>query len=99
MNVVMLPMWLLSGVFFSSENFPAVMQPFIRALPLTALNEALRGQMIDGTGLASVACRNWPCWPSGAWCRSSWRCGSSAGGRAPARARRAPRPAVESARR
>lgn len=54
MNVVMLPMWLLSGVFFSSENFPDAIQPFIRALPLTALNEALRASMIDGVGLAGV---------------------------------------------
>jgi len=54
MNVVMLPMWLLSGVFFSSENFPAAMQPFIRALPLTALNDALRASMIDGRGLSAM---------------------------------------------
>lgn len=54
MNLVMLPMWLLSGVFFSSERFPDAAQPFIRALPLTALNEALRGVWIDGAGLASV---------------------------------------------
>jgi ABC-type multidrug transport system permease subunit len=53
MNVVMMPMWVLSGVFFSSENFPTAMQPFIRALPLTALNEALRGNMIDGTSLGA----------------------------------------------
>jgi ABC-type multidrug transport system permease subunit len=56
MNVVMLPMWLLSGVFFSSDNFPAPMQPFIRALPLTALNEALRGNMIDGLTTSAL----WP---------------------------------------
>lgn len=56
MNVVMMPMWLLSGVFFSSDNFPAPMQPFIRALPLTALNDALRGNMIDGAAL-------WVLWP------------------------------------
>lgn len=56
MNLVMVPMWVLSGVFFSSENFPAAAQPFIRALPLTALNEALRGVMIDGTGLLGL----WP---------------------------------------
>ncbi len=54
LNVVMLPMWLLSGVFFSSSNFPNVMQPFIRALPLTALNEALRAVMIDGSSLLTL---------------------------------------------
>lgn len=56
MNVAMLPMWVLSGVFFSSDNFPGAMQPFIKALPLTALNEALRGVMIDGASLAAL----WP---------------------------------------
>jgi ABC-type multidrug transport system permease subunit len=54
MNVVMLPMWLLSGVFFASDNFPAAMQPFIQALPLTALNDALRGNMIDGASLGAL---------------------------------------------
>jgi ABC transporter DrrB family efflux protein len=54
MNLVMVPMWIFSGVFFASENFPDVMQPFISLLPLTALNEALRGVMIDGTGLAGL---------------------------------------------
>ncbi|HXO22037.1 MAG TPA: ABC transporter permease [Thermoanaerobaculia bacterium] len=51
-NFVMMPMWLLSGVFFSSERFPAKVQPLIRALPLTALNEALRGVMTEARGLA-----------------------------------------------
>ncbi len=55
MNFVMVPMWVLSGVFFASENFPDVMQPFIDLLPLTALNQALRGVMLEGAGLAAVA--------------------------------------------
>ncbi|HEY1584145.1 MAG TPA: ABC transporter permease, partial [Polyangia bacterium] len=50
-NLVQMPMFLLSGVFFSSSRFPEVLQPVIRALPLTALNDALRGVMIDGAGL------------------------------------------------
>ena len=54
-NFVMMPMWLLSGVFFSTERFPDVVQPLIRALPLTALNEALRGIMNEGQGLAELA--------------------------------------------
>jgi len=53
-NLVLLPMWLLSGVFFSSERFPDAAQPVIRALPLTALNEALRGVMTEGRGLAGI---------------------------------------------
>jgi ABC-type multidrug transport system permease subunit len=51
MNVVMLPMWILSGVFFSATRFPAVIQPFVRALPLTAAIDALRGNMLQGVGL------------------------------------------------
>jgi ABC-2 type transport system permease protein len=54
MNLVMMPMWVLSGVFFASSNFPEPMQPFIRALPLTALNNALRGVMNEGLSLAAV---------------------------------------------
>lgn len=54
MNLVMLPMYVLSGSFFSSANFPDVMQPFIRALPLTAVNDALRAVMLDGSGLAAL---------------------------------------------
>lgn len=51
MNLVMLPMWLLSGSFFSYSRFPEVMHPFIRALPLTALNDALRSVMNEGAPL------------------------------------------------
>lgn len=54
-NFVMMPMWLLSGVFFSNERFPDVVQPLIRALPLSALNEALRGIMNEGQGLVDIA--------------------------------------------
>jgi ABC-2 type transport system permease protein len=56
MNFVMLPMWILSGVFFSSERFPSEIQPLINALPLTALNQALRGVMLEGQSLAAL----WP---------------------------------------
>jgi len=55
MNLTMLPMWVLSGVFFSSENFPGAVQPFIKALPLTAVIDALRGNMLQGAGLAQMA--------------------------------------------
>jgi ABC-type multidrug transport system permease subunit len=54
-NLAMLPMYLFSGVFFSSERFPEGMQGFIQALPLTALNNALRAVMLDGAGLAEIA--------------------------------------------
>jgi ABC-type multidrug transport system permease subunit len=57
MNLVMLPMWLLSGVFFSSRQFPDSAQPFIQALPLTQLNDALREVMLEGASLPTVAWR------------------------------------------
>jgi len=52
-NVVMMPMWIFSGVFFSYERFPAVIQPLIRVLPLTALNDALRSTVLEGSHLAT----------------------------------------------
>ncbi len=54
MNLVMVPMWLGSGVFFSYERFPDVVQPVLRVLPLTALNDALRAVMIDGASITGV---------------------------------------------
>ncbi|HZZ73784.1 MAG TPA: ABC transporter permease [Pirellulales bacterium] len=54
MNLVMLPMWLLSGIFFSTERFPAAAQPFIKALPLTPLIHALRGVMLEGASLVAI---------------------------------------------
>jgi ABC transporter DrrB family efflux protein len=54
MNLVMLPMWILSGTFFSYARFPDAMIPFVKALPLTALNDALRAVMIDGAALAGL---------------------------------------------
>ena len=55
MNLVMMPMWILSGIFFSETRFPAVIQPFVRALPLTAVNDALRGNMLQGLSLSQMA--------------------------------------------
>ncbi len=54
MNLVMVPMWIFSGIFFSTERFPHAMQPFVQALPLTALNNALRAVMLEGAGLAPM---------------------------------------------
>ena len=50
-NLVMMPMWIFSGVFFSYERFPAMIHPLIKALPLTALNDALRASILEGTPL------------------------------------------------
>jgi ABC-2 type transport system permease protein len=55
MNVVMMPMFVLSGVFFSAAHFPDVIQPALSLLPLTALNDGLRAVMVDGASVAGVA--------------------------------------------
>jgi ABC-type multidrug transport system permease subunit len=55
MNFIMLPMWIFSGVFFSSSNFPNAVQPFIKLLPLTAVNDALRANMLEGASFAAVS--------------------------------------------
>lgn len=56
-NLVMLPQYLLSGIFFSSSRFPAAIQPLIQALPLTQLNDALREVMLEGLGFADIGWR------------------------------------------
>jgi ABC-type multidrug transport system permease subunit len=54
MNLVMLPMWIVSGVFFSAQRFPDVLQPVIKALPLTAVINALRANMLQGASAAQI---------------------------------------------
>jgi len=56
-NVVMMPMWMFSGVFFSYDRFPAIIQPLIKVLPLTALNDALRATILGGASLAAQGTR------------------------------------------
>jgi ABC-2 type transport system permease protein len=55
MNLVMLPMWIFSGVFFSASNFPDAAQPFIQALPLTAAADALRATLLEGASFAALS--------------------------------------------
>ena len=55
LNLVMLPMFVLSGVFFPASRYPDAIQPFIQALPLTALNDALRAVYNDALPLAAYA--------------------------------------------
>ena len=55
MNLISIPMWVLSGVFFSASNYPDAVQPFIQALPLTALVDAMRGVILEGASLPSLA--------------------------------------------
>ncbi|MGA2726382.1 MAG: ABC transporter permease [Terracidiphilus sp.] len=55
MNLAMLPMWILSGIFFSATRFPKLIQPIVQALPLTAAIDALRGNMLQGMNLSQLA--------------------------------------------
>jgi ABC-2 type transport system permease protein len=54
MNLIMMPMWLCSGVFFSYERFPESVKPIIRLLPLTLLNDALRAVINDAANLRQI---------------------------------------------
>jgi ABC-2 type transport system permease protein len=54
MNLVTLPMTVLSGVFFSASHFPGWMQPLVKALPLTAVIDSLRAISIDGVSLSTL---------------------------------------------
>ena len=54
MNLMSVPMWVFSGVFFSASNFPDAVQPFIQALPLTALVDAMRAVVLEGVSLPSI---------------------------------------------
>jgi ABC-type multidrug transport system permease subunit len=54
MNVIMMPMWIASGVFFSSQKFPNAVQPLIKVFPLTAVIDALRANMLQGANLAQL---------------------------------------------
>jgi ABC-type multidrug transport system permease subunit len=55
MNLAMMPMWIVSGVFFSAQRFPGSLQPVIKALPLTAVIDALRANMLQGASLAQIS--------------------------------------------
>ena len=54
MNAVMLPMWIGSGIFFSTDRFPEAVQPLLSLLPLTPLIQALRSVMLEGASLLAL---------------------------------------------
>ena len=54
MNLVMLPMWTLCGIFFSYERFPEFVQPIIKLLPLTPIIDSLRAVMMDGKSITTL---------------------------------------------
>jgi ABC-type multidrug transport system permease subunit len=70
-NLLMLPMWLLSGIFFSPDRFPAILQPLVQALPLTQLNYALRAVILEG---ASVVSQSWRLAILAIWASVSFAC-------------------------
>lgn len=53
-NLTIMPMWIVSGVFFSAQRFPDAVQPLIKLLPLTALVDALRAIQLQGAGIGEV---------------------------------------------
>jgi ABC-2 type transport system permease protein len=53
-NVVSMPMSILSGIFFSYHNFPEFVIPFIKALPLTILADSIRSIFIEGSGIVDI---------------------------------------------
>lgn len=64
-NATVLPMVILSGLFFSIDRLPALMQPIVQWLPLTALTQALRSTMTEGAGVVEIA---WPLLVLCGWC-------------------------------
>jgi ABC-type multidrug transport system permease subunit len=54
MNLIMFPMWLFGGIFFSPDVYPDAIQPFIQILPLTQLLNALRAVILEGAGLGAI---------------------------------------------
>jgi len=54
-NFVVFPMMILSGIFFSYQNFPEWTLPVIKNLPLTMLTDGMRSIYNEGAGLKEVA--------------------------------------------
>lgn len=54
-NFVVMPMMVLSGIFFSYHNFPEWSVPVIQVLPLTMLTDGIRSIFNEGAGYAEVA--------------------------------------------
>ena len=53
-NVVVMPMMILSGIFFSYHNFPDWFIPIIQKFPLTIMADDIRGIFIEGAGFAET---------------------------------------------
>jgi len=55
LNLITLPMMILSGVWFSLEGSSTIVQKFALLLPLTHFNNAARAIMLDGATLVDVS--------------------------------------------
>lgn len=53
-NLITLPMMILSGIFFNYHNFPDWAVPVIQALPLTLLADSIRAIFIEAAGFAEI---------------------------------------------
>ncbi|TFG42153.1 MAG: ABC transporter permease [Bacteroidia bacterium] len=53
-NAVVMPMMILSGIFFSYQNFPDWSVRIIRALPLTTMTDGVRSIFNEGAGYNEV---------------------------------------------
>lgn len=53
-NAVVLPMTIVSGIFFSYQSFPQWMVYIIKVLPLTLLSDSVRAIFNEGAGVADV---------------------------------------------
>lgn len=54
MNLTMIPMWILGGIFFSNERFPEMIQPIIQILPIVPVVNSIRAVMLDGTSIVHL---------------------------------------------
>ncbi len=55
-NVVVMPMMVSSGIFFSYHNFPDWITPVIEKMPLTLMADSIRSIFIEGAGFSQA----WP---------------------------------------
>lgn len=54
-NAIVMPMMVISGIFFSYHNFPDWSIPVIKKLPLTMLADSIRSIFIEGAGYEQVS--------------------------------------------
>ncbi len=53
-NLLMIPMWIAGGVFFSADRFPDSMQLILKLIPFVAMTDSLRAIMLDGQSISAL---------------------------------------------